>query len=349
MKISHYILSLIVFAGVLAVNFSYAEQTLDERDCTMVDVSKPLGPVRDQGNIGWCYANVAADLLTFRYQKELGGQQASAGYVALIFNQYTMNAPNEDAGYVTPSILFSQYHGMCPQALQEKALKHSPFKTIRDQINALVALKITYDRRKQDPSNEDVLKIIKIYRRSKSYINLLSDEQLFRLLDTSSVRTFPRLLADKLCQKYKVKVKPDLNIRFQIGFLEGWRHILPTIFMRNPFEQVKKLGTTDLISEIHEELENRNIVAVGYNAHIFYKVGSKEYNNASLHSSSIVGRRWNSASRKCEFKLRNTWGKNCVAYTNPELKNKCDKKSGYLWLPETLLSQSIIDIVYYKK
>jgi len=128
---------------LLLTDFVYADQTLDKDHCTTKDVSNQLGEVRDQGNIGWCYANVAADLLTFRYQDRLNGQQASAGYVAITFNQYTKTKPNEDAGLISPAAVFSQLNGICPQSFQDTALKDSPFKTIRDQINALVSLKET--------------------------------------------------------------------------------------------------------------------------------------------------------------------------------------------------------------
>ncbi|MBL7557843.1 MAG: hypothetical protein JNM24_18585 [Bdellovibrionaceae bacterium] len=98
MEFKRTIFTLAYVLTLLSANFVYADQTLDERSCTDVDVSDQLGPIRNQGNIGWCYANVAADLLTFRYQDELQGKQASAGYVAITFNQYTKFKANEDAG-----------------------------------------------------------------------------------------------------------------------------------------------------------------------------------------------------------------------------------------------------------
>jgi hypothetical protein len=54
--------------------------------CSFRDVSVEIGPVRSQGDIGWCYANAAADLLSFHYRNELHGQPVSALYTALLFN-----------------------------------------------------------------------------------------------------------------------------------------------------------------------------------------------------------------------------------------------------------------------
>lgn len=334
---------------LLSTIFVYADQTLDERDCTTVDLSKQLGAVRNQGNIGWCYANVAADLLTFRYQSELHGEQASAGYVAITFNQYTKTKPNEDAGLITPAAVFSQLNGICPQSFQDMALKDSPYKTIRDQINALVSLKDTYEKRKKQNLGFAQFRELEMYRNSKSYINLLSDDDLMDVLEKSSVRTFPRKLAERLCKPYMIKVKFDLQIRPQIGFIEGWKNFLPSILKYRKFTPAPILGRSDLIKEIHEQLDQDNFVAVSYWTRIFYEPGSDRYNNSGMHASGIVGRKWNDKNKVCEFKLRNSWGKSCGSYTNPELKGKCDRETGYLMIPDTIVMRSITDISYYKK
>jgi hypothetical protein len=334
---------------LLLSDFLYADQTLDERDCTTVDFSKQLGAVRNQGNIGWCYANVAADLLTFRYQDQLQGEQASAGYVAIAFNQWAKAKPNEDAGLITPSVVFSQVYGICPQSFQDTALKDSPYKTIRDQINALVSLKETYELRKKEKLVSFRFQELEIYRTSKSYLNLLSDDDLVEVLEKSSVRTFPRKLAERLCKPYMIKVKFDLNIRPQVGFVEGWKHVIPSLLAKRKFIPSPVLGRADLVQEIHEQLDRDNFVALSYWTRIFYEPGSERYNKAGIHASGIVGRKWNIKDKVCEFKLRNSWGKSCASYTNPELKGKCDPETGYLMIPDTIVMRTITDMSYYKK
>ena len=51
--------------------------------CYFIDKIPEMGPVRDQGNMGWCYANVAADLLGYHYDNKL--QFLSAPYRWLLF------------------------------------------------------------------------------------------------------------------------------------------------------------------------------------------------------------------------------------------------------------------------
>lgn len=334
---------------LLLTDFVYADQTLDKDHCTTKDVSNQLGEVRDQGNIGWCYANVAADLLTFRYQDRLNGQQASAGYVAITFNQYTKTKPNEDAGLISPAAVFSQLNGICPQSFQDTALKDSPFKTIRDQINALVSLKETYDQRKKERLEFSRFQELEMYRSSKSYINLLSDDDLRDVLEHSSVRTFPRKLVERLCKPYMIKVKFDLQIRPQLGFIEGVKDFLPSLLKNMKFTPAPVLGRADLVEDIHEQLGKDNFVAFSYWTRIFYDPNSERYKKSGMHASGIVGRKWNDKEKVCEFKLRNSWGKNCSSYTNPELKGKCDPQTGYIMVPDYIIQRTITDVSYYKK
>ncbi len=341
-------LSFIVALVAFLAHFSWADQTLDKNKCTSIDVSQRLGELRNQGNIGWCYANVAADLLTFRFNDELHGERASAGYVALTFNEFAKLKPHpdQDAGLISPAVFFSQRNGICPQSFQDTVLKNSPFKSIKEQIKGLVELKRSFDKTKSTHFKD--LEIVKKYRDSNSYLNTLSDEVLVEILNSTSTRTFPRKLAETLCKPHMVEVKHDVKIRFQESFIEGWKHIFTALLAREKNLSPLKLGARDLIKEIHEELQNQNMVAISYYTRIFYEIGSAAYNKAGLHASSIVGRKWNETTRSCDFKLRNSWGKRCDSYTNPNLKNKCELDSGYVWVPDTLLQNSISDIVYYK-
>ena len=138
-----------------------------------MDVSARLGSLRDQGNIGWCYANVAADLMTFRYHSQLQGEEVSAGFVAITFNQFTKLKANADAGFVLPAVWFAENSGaICPQSFQDLALKSSPNLTIRDQINGLVSLKEAFNKRKRQPGTWE--NALSVYQKSDSFINKIA-------------------------------------------------------------------------------------------------------------------------------------------------------------------------------
>jgi hypothetical protein len=337
---------LAICGSLFHVNSTWADVASDRKACSDVDLATELGPVRNQGNIGWCYANVAADLITFRFKKELNGRRASAGYVALIFNEFTSNKPNDDAGLVSAAALFSQWYGVCPASFEEPAFAKSPFKTLRERINSLVLLKEAYDRRNQSFYYAEHLKqLIENYRNSKSMINQLSDEELEEILQNSSTRSFPRKLADRLCGPYKIKVTKDLKIRYVHYYASGLTQLL-----NNPnLEAVPSMGRTNLIQKINQLLDHKNVAAIGYRTSIFYDPKTERFKKAGMHASSIVGRRWNAKTNTCDLKLRNSWGQSCDNYTNPELKDSCDPKTGYLYLPPKILARTLDEVIYYQR
>ncbi|MBI3565836.1 MAG: hypothetical protein HY079_11610, partial [Elusimicrobia bacterium] len=51
-----------LLAACLAAPAAAARVTFD------VDLARELGPVRDQRDIGWCYANAVADILGWKYR-----------------------------------------------------------------------------------------------------------------------------------------------------------------------------------------------------------------------------------------------------------------------------------------
>jgi hypothetical protein len=347
------------YLGFLSINFisSYqglirssssvanAEINTDKKNCLNVDVSGPLGNVRNQGNIGWCYANVAADLLTFRFQKQLQGKRASAAFVALIFNENTLKMPNQDSGLIIPATLFSQWHGICPMGVEEKALQLSPFKNLRTVINNLTSLKASYDASRSSEAYQNYLFLMKEYRNSQSILNQITDKTLFEILDSSTVFTFPKNIAAHICGPQMIKLPIDIKLRYQHHIVNGLLHfpILPSL------EIIQANGRESLIKNIHRQLDKGNMVAIGYKTSIFYLKGSDRYNRAGLHASSIVGRSWNEGNKTCEFKLRNSYGIDCSQYTNLELKGKCDPKTGYLYIDEKILSRTVDEIIYFAK
>lgn len=329
---------------IFIANFTFAGQILDEKYCDAKDLSADFGPVRDQGNIGWCYANVAADMMTYQYKSELAGERVSAGYVALAYNEVMFKKPNDDAGDVFPAILAAEYFGVCTAEIEEEAMTKGPFHTIKDKIDGLVYLKQVYDQKRKNPSYVDAYEgRLYQYLNSDSLINKISKQELEYVLQNSTKRTFPRKLADRICANNKKKIKLSMNMRFEFFATEGFRRL---IFKGQP--NIVDAGKMGLIKAINKQLSQDKPVAAAYKTSIFYSPGSDAYENAGMHVSSIVGRRWNKETKTCEFKLRNSWGKNCYSYSNPELNGKCDPQTGYVWLSSDILARTVTEAVYFR-
>ncbi len=61
--------SLSPFCLLLSLSLSLIGQIVLAGDCSTKDMSAELGAVRSQGNIGWCYPNTAADLISINSEK----------------------------------------------------------------------------------------------------------------------------------------------------------------------------------------------------------------------------------------------------------------------------------------
>jgi len=189
--------------------------------------------------------------------------------------------------------------------------------------------------------------VLQTYRESQSALNSLSDADLIGILNSSTSGNFPRRLAERMCKDHMIKAKLHGRIMVSVSVTEWGRTYLPSVFKNDIFTPHNLQRKGELIEKIHAELEKYNMVGIGYNTRIFYDLSIPNGPRGGAHASSIVGRKWNEKTRTCEFKLRNTWANDCSQYTNPDLKHKCDEKSGYIYIPDTLLEETISDIVYY--
>lgn len=333
---------IIVLLLVFIANFTFADQPLDEAGCKTKDFSAPFGEIRHQGNIGWCYANVAADMLTYRYHKELNGERVSAGYVALSYNELMRNNPNDDAGHVIPAIMVSQHYGVCLGGVEDEMFIRGPYQSLKEKIDNLVLLKTYYDKQLKNLNWQAQFgEHLNKYLHSDSLLNQLTLAEIKEVLAVSSKRNFPRKVADRICEKHRRKLKLSFNVSYDFFAFAG----IKNLFKKGTMDVIGE-GKNELIKKIQTQINFNNPVAVSYKTGIFYSTSEKQ--SSGLHVSIIAGRRWNNETNSCEFLLRNSWGKNCHFYTNPELKGKCDPKTGNLWLPSHILKRTINDISYFR-
>jgi hypothetical protein len=114
--------------------------------CSAVDLREEMGPIRNQGDMGWCYANAAADLLSFKLRKELHGQQVSAAYTALTYLRTLSYLPTTDGGYVSAAILMAEKNGLCTRALEDKVQNTGLTNlTLNERLDALQNFKKDWD------------------------------------------------------------------------------------------------------------------------------------------------------------------------------------------------------------
>jgi hypothetical protein len=298
-----------------------------EGECSYQENSEKLGEVRNQGQIGWCYANAAADLLTFRYHKELKGQKVSQAHVALTFNYSTLQSANAEGGFGFAAMLayLSQQKSLCPQSVENKVLAQGEEVGLREKLVKINRLKLLYDAQVEDQTQwKAFFDYLTELKKEKSIVQSMGNELLFDLLRKSSVRSFTYNLANALCEPHSVPISKRPNVDMDSTYV--------------------RLGFNGfLIDTIHAQLEKKNILAVAYHASIFK---SPEIDSNSKHMSVIVGQRWNKVKQTCEYKIRNSWGNSCAPYTNPVFQEPGACEEGNVWIAEELLKETMYGLSY---
>ena len=117
---------------------------INQEACKEVDLRPELGPIRNQGNIGWCYANGAADLAGFIYLKELKGVQVSAIDIAVAFNHFYRNSDIGEGGMGFMAVDLTALSGLCPRWVEDKILGPD-HPNLKYRLNSIRNLKALYD------------------------------------------------------------------------------------------------------------------------------------------------------------------------------------------------------------
>jgi len=323
-------LCLFIFGALSLLNLSTAQA----ENCSPVDLAKEMGPVRHQGDIGWCYANAAADLLSHRYRHELKGEQVSALYTALMFNtkfyentfvskikQTITDGLISEGGSIYLAVRTSIAEGFCPRTTDDHFTQNGTRKSLQTKLQMGLKLKALYDQRKMPQLQAAIKKI----RTTDSILNEVTDNRLYKILANSTPNTFLKGLADELCRgkKFQPKTESDVDLVLRprmMGLNQG------------------------LFTEINYELDRKRPTGVGYYSTLF-KSYDLPIDVADVHASVIVGRK--KINGQCNYKLRNSWGAGCN-YKNPAFQGKgCE--AGNVWIPENKFKKYLYAVISLKE
>ena len=312
---------IISVVSILAGVFEVAQAATSQKDCTEVGLGAPLGPNRRQGDIGWCYANAAADLITYRFQKELKGARASAGYIALAYSHDYF-----DGGLSSLAIVRAQTTGFCPMSVEENVLSRGPKEGIKEKLAGLAELKKRFDATHGESLASD---LHAQYASTNSVLTAIPRADLIEIFTNSTSSTIAKNLADYLC-------------RGKMIYPEHFALVVPES------KYVFGGATSPLMKTIHEQLSSphNNILSVSYFAGFFNTDGSAN-NEDDRHVSVVIGRRWH--LNRCELQIRNSWGERCDTYTANSLKDKDMCSKGNIWVPENILEHAIFGLAYIAK
>ncbi len=304
--------------------FSYTTQNFDEDDksCPGILVQNEavnLDNARDQDTIGWCYAYSASDLLSFHL-----GQRISA--VSLYDSHLSIEASIKSqtdiggAGFLAVEKYLKKNKGFC----LEKDLPSSDFKFCAD-MNYRSFLVMFFDEIKKQRVN-DLMKNNRCFSESvDAAFPQLGPERLKQYLDQDGTQFLIERIFDFHCKEH----------HFQ-NFKPKFEH-----------SNDLKFSKIELLKKIHQELDSKRIIEIGYQ----YSILNGEKNSLpKAHSSVVMGRRKNKGTGKCEFLIRNSWGKTCIQNEDQDLNchKNCDsfgcRPSGHFWVSEDRLSSALSNV-----
>lgn len=297
-----------------------------QKQCTEKDNrDDSLGPVRNQGDVGWCYAFTAADLISHKLK-----QKVSALDIAYRFNQKDlgilgaklkaqMNAgaltkknnfaleTTSDGGFTTAAIKYEAQKGACLESdLPSDNSDMSNLKTSLDDLQRL----------KYQLLKDPMMCQFGNYRLSFARFPALSLPQILQTAYDSDYSDMMIKLADKNCDGKRISMKGLEAIEVDIS-------------------NDKTRG--DAFATIDKALDNKSIAGIGYDVKV---LGNDD--ETGSHASSIVGRRYNAKTQECEYMIRNSWGDEF------DDESPLENQDGYYWVPKTKLKTVLTDVTVIK-
>lgn len=287
---------------------------------------------RDQDSVGWCGAYAPSDSLSFAV-----GEPVSAIDVSI--NQYANENSKGDSSVkgkrleklsgITPlsATNIAKQNGYCPESVIPSDQTSSSNLGHYAILNLMEAFQKIYDdyKSKGQPkdycvncSTDNYEKIIKPALPAVT-TDMIKDVLIKNQGD--SLESFRELL-NKLCEGKRVKVDPQVDFIYK-----------------------SNLGSKKISTVLDEALDGGSMPSIGMNTSFFAKAEVLPGGHGD-HELMVVARRMGS-NGKCEYLVRNSWGRSCSFYQEP-IAAKCDPNKGSFWMDQDQLQTGVSDLLIVK-
>lgn len=285
----------IVLLFIGTVFSAYAER------CTTVDLrntpsGRAMGPVRNQGRMPWCTAYVLADMMSFKNRECYSALAMGINYTSDDRGSWwdQIQQIREGRNMITANHWYN-FSNMLNGNRGKNMCLESDLPSDDNgahQVNDLL-VRIGEIRNQVGffgNCSEEQMNII------RSMFPNLSPREIQLLMGSTLATNIHRTLMEASCRRHPRRF-PDFRPRF----------------------------SQDL-NVIDQQLSAGYMVGVTYSSNILKNPAPPP--NKQGHISSIIGRRMRAG--KCEYLLRNSWGRGCGGYLYP-----CEE--GNIWVPEDRL------------
>ncbi len=287
-------------------------------ECSEVNLKNKFPEVRNQDSVGWCYAFVAAYMISYKT-----GYKVSAIDIAVNFSQkYRISHDKRkiyqgelhkdiEGGWSTEAITEVVKKGICKES-DSPSEYFAENKDIGDYI-----------KNAEDPFSKMYSQHSVLNGGSTQPICLSKEspflKDIFKVLNQSQPNNIMYKLNQQRCHGRRSTIEPE---KYAVSEFEG------------PKEE--------LIKKLHETLNEKKHAAIGYSASFL-----QDRRAPGHHASIVVGRRYNQEAKSCQFLIRNSWGPNCQSYALPyPVEGNC--ADGHIWVSEETLHQNIYRVTNFK-
>lgn len=350
-----FFVTLAIPGAILGLSLSF-ESVRASETCSAIDHTARLGAPRDQGDSGWCYAHVAADLLTAHT-----GQRISAVDLAIQYSTASRRelrqspasplrdfllSPEQErrfwegrdqefqsfrprqylsgqglvslGGSEDSAIAIGQWRGLCRESdLPEREVGDTGLRAFRELRQRL--------------RRNEVRTLLELGSRRIGECELSPGDPTasrtanlneFAQIMTGGLREQVIQYADRKCGE-RLRIEPP---------------VLPqaTVLAESAEELEKRLRLGQLrAGQVRAELQARidaglsagRPVAISYSA---YDVMTPDDDARHADHASVISARRMRAGR-CEYFVRNSWGQDCSAY-RPQFRSRCESARGGVWV-----------------
>ena len=309
----------------------WAYSPTSQNDCSPVDLRNPnLAEVRNQKEMAWCYAFTGSDMLadTFDTPERISAADVAIGYnqtkIGLLIRWFNLNVINRkkpniavlahQTGFNKFSLEKTMKEGWCPERIFPSEswtkMSRSPNGWVESQVDldkAMIEIGALHDARKNVSIDN-----LPYYYKFKN----VDAQKFVEMLQTKNIAKFYASLRETVCQGDR----QPFNTKWKVKMV-----------LKNP----------NIFKRVSEQLEVGRLVGLDYDSRLLQDSSRRGVSLAELHTSSIVGRRWNGQKNSCEFLIRNSHGDKCDKY---DPSYECD--AGNVWIPEKQIYPSTISVVY---
>lgn len=321
--------------------------------CEFKDFSAKLGPVRNQGSRGWCFAFTAADLLGYKlgitpaeqisafdvasaqfFGKDLEGYRAGIakapdGLVKTYMTRRLANLTGESGKPADCTGVYQAETGSLFSAI-------SSYQSRSGYCMESVLPSMAGDQTDIGPAFQ--------YLNSQitDMVNNMNRERFGASQCNVSVHQLTLKSAEHTPLWCSMNSIAQSMVETKIGQICASRTPFPSM-------NVSSFGSKDqpgrkMFDQLDGLIEKEIPVALSFDA-CFLMMDNCTGEGDYEHMVSIVGHRPSSTPGECEYKIRNSWGTDCSGY-NEEFRANCKNEPGYVWLTESQIRANLTEFSY---